>query len=118
MSRVLVAEDSGTILLLLRKRLELAGHEVITAADGIDALERIGSEKPEVIVLDAMMPRMSGLEVLHRIRSDGDDTPVVIASAHRDAMELADADELGVVAVLTKPFDWDELLGAIDAALG
>jgi len=114
MSRILVAEDSGTILLLLRKRLELAGHEVIPAVDGREALSQARAAEPDVIVLDAMMPFLSGIEVLRTLRDEGDATPVVMVSAHRDSTELQGAMDLGASAVLAKPFDWDELLGEID----
>lgn len=100
--------------MLLRKRLERAGHEVIAAVDGQQALELHAAKAPAILVLDAMMPRLSGVEVLKRLRDDGDDVPVVIVSAHRDTAELQEAVRSGAGAVLRKPFDWDELLAAID----
>ena len=67
MTRLLVADDSETVLLMLERRLEMEGYEVVTATDGLEALEALreaGSQKPDVILLDAMMPNMSGTEVL------------------------------------------------------
>lgn len=118
MTRVLVADDSETILLLLRKRLELAGYDVTTACDGVEALEALAAApdgaRPEVLLIDAMMPRKSGLEVLRELRSGGDQTPVLIVSAHRGAEELRDAERLGANGSVPKPIDWDDLLAKIE----
>jgi len=85
MTRVLVADDSETILLLLRTRLEMEGYEVSTAADGQEVVEALAEttpgEEPDLILLDAMMPRMSGLDVLRTLRDEGSETPILIVSA-------------------------------------
>lgn len=117
MSRILVADDSETILLLMERRLELEGHEVETAADGEVALAKIAAcgegERPEVILLDAMMPRKSGLDVVRELRAAGDETPILIVSAHREEEGLDEAGSLGASGFLRKPIDFDELLGRI-----
>jgi two-component system, OmpR family, response regulator MprA len=113
--RVLVADDSETILLLLEQRLRMAGYEVVTAADGVEALEALeAGPGPDVILLDAMMPRKSGLDALREIRASGDETPVLIVSAHRGSDEMREAEGMGANGTLTKPIDWDELLGRIE----
>ena len=74
MTRLLVADDSETVLLMLQRRLEMEGYEVVTATDGVEALERLreaGAQEPDVILLDAMMPNMSGTEVLEELRDVG-----------------------------------------------
>ena len=87
MARVLVADDSETILLLLRTRLEMEGYEVDTAADGeevIDAMHAASRPDPELLLLDAMMPRKSGIDALRELRAEGVETPALIVSAHQD----------------------------------
>lgn len=123
MSRILVAEDSETILLLLRKRLEIAGHDVVTAVNGQEALDALAAaagrgERPDVILLDAMMPVKSGVETLRELRAAGDETPVLMVSAHRDSAEMRDAMAAGANGAVAKPIDWDELLALIDQLSG
>ena len=117
MTKVLVADDSETILLLMRTRLEMEGYEVATAADGQEAVEKLAAtgpgEQPDLILLDAMMPRMSGLDVLRKLRDEGSETPVLIVSAHRAPETLDEAEDLGANACVAKPIDFDDLLGRI-----
>ncbi len=122
MPRILVADDSETILLLMRTRLEMEGHEVITAADGAEAtaeLLRRGPESaPDLLLLDAMMPRKSGLDVLRELREAGSGIPVLIVSAHGEEAGPARSDEAGASGYLGKPIDFDELLGRIAELTG
>jgi CheY-like chemotaxis protein len=117
MARILVADDSETILLLMRTRLELAGYEVETAADGQEVTERWGNgdpaQLPDLLLLDAMMPRKSGLDALRELRAKGIDIPALIISAHQDATDASAPGELGVSGYLTKPIDFDRLLESI-----
>ena len=115
-TRVLIADDSETILLLLRTRLEMEGYEVITAADGvevIEAMQRDSEPKPEILLLDAMMPRKSGIDALRELRADGFDTPVLIVSAHQDEMDAGAATDVEVSGYITKPIDFDQLFSRI-----
>lgn len=115
MARVLVADDSETILLLLRTRLEIEGHEVQTAADGqevIDAL-RDGGAQPDLLLLDAMMPRKSGLDALRELRAEGVELPALIVSAHKDGDDGDDEAELAISGYLTKPIDFERLFAWI-----
>jgi CheY-like chemotaxis protein len=115
MSRILVADDSETVLLMLQRRLEMSGYEVSTASDGEQVLEAIdGDERPDLILLDAMMPRLSGVDALQRLREDGCEIPVVMISAHLDAQEPERMNALGANGTVPKPFDWDELIGQIE----
>jgi CheY-like chemotaxis protein len=117
MTRVLVADDSETILLLLRTRLEMEGYEVSTAADGQEVVEALAdagpNQQPDLILLDAMMPRMSGLDVLRTLRDEGSETPILIVSAHREEETLNQAESLGANACVAKPIDFEDLLGRI-----
>lgn len=120
MARILVADDSETILLLMRTRLELAGHEVVTAADGKEVTDLLlnGAEPaqlPDVLLLDAMMPRKSGIDALRELRAAGMQTPVLIVSAHQDAGDADAPTDLEVSGYVTKPIDFDLLLEQIAA---
>jgi len=119
MARVLVADDSETILLLMRTRLELAGHEVSTASDGQEVTEMVTSEgpeeMPEVLLLDAMMPRKSGIDALRELRDAGYEIPALIVSAHQNQTDADAPTDLEIAGYLTKPIDFDLLLGEIDA---
>lgn len=119
--RVLVADDSETILLLLRTRLEMEGFEVITVANGqeaLDAIKGLGTDAPpDVILMDAMMPVVSGLDALQTLRAGGSDIPVLIVSAHqeRDATGSLDLDVSGFIR---KPIDFEDLIRRIEGLAG
>jgi len=114
MATILVADDSETILLLMRTRLEMAGHAVATAADGQEVLDHIdGGVAPDLLLLDAMMPRKSGIDALRELRAAGVNTPALIISAHQDATDADAPGDLQVSGYLTKPIDFDRLLDSI-----
>ena len=116
MARVLVADGSETILLLMRTRLELAGHEVQTAADGQEVTELVAATgPPDVLLLDAMMPRKSGIDALRELRAGGLQTPALIVSAHQDPGDADAASAVEISGYVTKPIDFDALLEAIAA---
>lgn len=120
-TRVLIADDSETILLLLRTRLEMEGYEVVTATDGvevIEAMQRASEPKPEILLLDAMMPRKSGIDALRELRAAGVDTPVLIVSAHQDEMDAGAATDVEVSGYITKPIDFDQLFSRIAELTG
>ena len=121
MTRLLVADDSETVLLMLQRRLEMEGYEVVTATDGFEALERLrsaDSQDPDVILLDAMMPNMSGIEVLEQLRDAGSKIPVLMISAHLDAQEPDRMRSLGASDCIPKPFEWEDLIGKIEELAG
>ncbi|TMK58404.1 MAG: response regulator [Actinobacteria bacterium] len=114
MAMILVADDSETILLLMRTRLEMAGHTVATAADGQEVLDHIsGGVEPEVLLLDAMMPRKSGIDALREIRATGNDVPALIVSAHQNPGDADAPTDLEISGYITKPIDFDRLLETI-----
>ncbi len=117
MARVLVADDSETILLLLRTRLEIAGHEVQTASDGqevIDTLHRSEQgENPDLLLLDAMMPNKSGIDALRELRAEGVQTPALIVSAYQDGADGGALTDLEISDYVTKPIDFERLLASI-----
>ena len=116
MARILVADDSETILLLIRTRLEMAGHEVETACDGqeaIDAVRRDPSRPPDLLLLDAMMPRKSGIDALRELRAEGVETPALIVSAHKEGADAEGDGALAIDGFVTKPIDFDLLFERI-----
>lgn len=114
MARILVADDSETILLLLRTRLEMAGHDVETAADGQEVVEAVSAAAPpDILLLDAMMPRKSGIDALRELRAAGIDTPALIVSAHTDGGNGDDHSDLAIAGYIAKPIDFAQLFEKI-----
>ncbi len=114
MARILLADDSETILLLLRTRLEMEGHEVETAIDGREVVEKASvGPPPDLLLLDAMMPHKSGIEALRELRAAGLEAPALIVSAHTDGGNGDDHAGLGIDGYITKPIDFDLLFTRI-----
>jgi two-component system response regulator MprA len=115
--RVLVIDDDRAVRDAVRRALVLAGYEVQTAENGLDGLQQVDETRPDVIVLDVMMPEMDGLELSRRLRSLGDRTPILMLTA-RDAVEdRIDGLDAGADDYLVKPFDTGELSARIRALL-
>lgn len=115
MATVLAVDDDAVIRGLLQINLELEGYAVLTAVDGADALEVLRTQRPDLVLLDVMMPEVSGWEVLERLRADPRtrDLPVVFLSARAMEADIEKGRELGVDRYVTKPFDPDELMGVV-----
>jgi two-component system response regulator MprA len=114
---ILVADDDHRLLNMLRRTLSYEGFRVITASDGQEALAQIQAERPEAIVLDWMMPELDGVEVLARLRADGDETPILMLTA-RDAIEdRVEGLQGGADDYLVKPFATAELVARLQALL-
>ena len=118
MSRLLVVDDDEHLRTVLATLLEAAGHSVATADDGAAALERLGREKFDLMVLDVWMPRMTGLEVLARIKALPAPPKVIMLTADDTPDTLLGALREQAYTYLSKPFDPDTLLGRVDEALG
>lgn len=106
MTRVLLIDDEPDVLLLCRVNLEHAGYEVAEAQEGAQGLAMARQERPDVVVLDLMIPIMSGYEVLAALRADGStrDLPVVILTAKAQAHDRIRCWEGGAAGFVTKPF--------------
>ena len=115
--RILVVDDEPDVLLMLRMSLEDEGYEVVLAPDGQAGLERIAEQRPDLVLLDLMMPVLDGWAVLERKRRDGDDTPVVVLSAKSDPDDIDKALALGAVDYVGKPFDLDRLMALVASLL-
>lgn len=114
MARILVADDSETILLLMRTRLEMAGYVVETASDGQEVVERVADGgSPDLFLLDAMMPRKSGIDALRELRAGGSEVPALIVSAHQNPGDADAPTDIEVDGYITKPIDFDLLLATI-----
>jgi DNA-binding response OmpR family regulator len=114
-ARILVVDDDPVILRLIEVNLDLEGFEVDTADRGEDAIARARDTSPDLIILDLMMPEMSGWEIAERLQED-DKTkgiPLVFLSARTQDEDRRRGEELGVAGYVTKPFDPAELVSTI-----
>jgi DNA-binding response OmpR family regulator len=116
-SRVLIVEDNPNTLLGLRKILELDGHEVAVAEDGHAGLEKARIHAPDLILLDMMLPRMTGEDVLRALREDGLHVPVMILTAKSEEIDKVHGFHLGADDYVTKPFGMMELTARVRALL-
>jgi DNA-binding response OmpR family regulator len=113
---VLLVDDDAALLEVMSIVLSSEGYRVITAADGAEALKKVGGEGLNLVVLDVMLPRISGFEVLKKIREKSD-VPVVMLTAKSQSVDKVVGLELGADDYITKPFDTKELLARIRAIL-
>jgi CheY-like chemotaxis protein len=103
--KVLIADDDGLVRAVLADVLARLGHEVVVAADGVEALAVARSERPDAVILDFLMPRLSGVDALARMRAEGQATPAVLLTAiSGPSLRDAVGDDAPAV-VLEKPFD-------------
>jgi len=118
-SKILVVDDNEQNLELLVAYLETLGCPVVTAVDGVDALEKVAAEKPDLILLDIMMPRMSGFEVCRKIKSDPTtrDTPVIMVTALNELTDIERGVESGTDDFITKPVNRLELTTRVKSLL-
>jgi two-component system, OmpR family, response regulator len=116
-ARLLVVDDEATILQLLSGSLRFAGFEVMTAASGAEAVRAATTTRPDLILLDVMMPDGDGFEVVRRMRSIGLDVPVIFLTAREEVQMRINGFALGADDYVTKPFSLDEVLARIRAVL-
>lgn len=119
MYRILVVDDEKNIVELVKFNLEREGFQVLAAYDGLEALKTARSEKPDLIVLDIMLPSLDGLEVCRQLRQDGEtrNIPVIMLSARGEELDRILGLEIGADDYVTKPFSPRELLARIKARL-
>ncbi len=110
--KILAVDDERHIVRLVEVNLQRAGYEVVTAYDGREALEKVKSERPDLVVLDVMMPYMDGFEVLKNLKSDPStaEIPVIMLTAKAQDADVFRGWQSGVDCYLTKPFNPMELL--------
>lgn len=119
-SKVLIVDDEVNIVISLEFVMEQAGYEVAVARTGEDALERLASFNPDVVLLDVMLPGINGFDILQHIRQDAclQNTAVIMLTAKGREVEVAKGLALGANAYITKPFSNRELLAEVRRHLG
>jgi DNA-binding response OmpR family regulator len=117
MAKILIVEDEPNMVAGLRDNFEFEGHQVLTAPDGVAGLERALSETPDLVILDVMMPRMSGLDVCKQLKSKKPHIPIIMLTARGQEVDKVVGLELGADDYVTKPFSIRELLARVKAVL-
>jgi DNA-binding response OmpR family regulator len=117
MPKILIVEDEPSMVAGLRDNFEYEGYQVITAPDGVAGLERALSEDPDLVVLDVMMPRMSGLDVCKQLKAKRPSVPIIMLTARGQEVDKVVGLELGADDYVTKPFSIRELLARVKAVL-
>jgi DNA-binding response OmpR family regulator len=117
MTKILIVEDEPDMVLGLKDNFEFEGYEVLTAADGATGLERARTQKPDLVVLDIMLPKLSGLEVCKTLRGEGFEGPIIMLTARGQEIDKVVGLELGADDYVTKPFSIRELLARVRAIL-
>lgn len=120
MAKILVAEDEADIRELIVYSLTFSGFEVVTAADGEEAVQKALQERPDLVMLDVRMPKMTGYEVCSAIKKTSDlaDVPVIILSAKGQDYEIEAGLEAGAYEYILKPFALDELVHKVRVIVG
>jgi DNA-binding response OmpR family regulator len=116
-ARVLVVEDDPAILRGLTDNLRYEHYEVLTSNDGEAALERIRTEQPDLVILDLMLPRMSGYEICRKVREEGLTVPILMLTARGEEADRVLGLDIGADDYVTKPFSIRELLARVRALL-
>src|SRR5258708_175859 len=116
-NRILIVEDEPAMVAGLRDNFEYEGYEVISAADGAEGLARALADNPDLVVLDVMMPRMSGLDVCKQLKAERPSMPIIMLTARGQEIDKVVGLELGADDYVTKPFSIRELMARVKAVL-
>ena len=117
MPKILIVEDEPGMVAGLRDNFEFEGYQVLSAMDGVSGLERALAESPDLVILDVMMPRMSGLDVCKQLKSKRPGIPIIMLTARGQEVDKVVGLELGADDYVTKPFSIRELLARVKAVL-
>ena len=117
MPRILIVEDNPDLAFGLRNNLEIEGYDIAVAEDGLAGLRDARASRPDLIILDLMMPGMDGYRVLRTLRDEGNSTPVLILSAKGEEADKVRGFRMGADDFVTKPFSLLELLARVEALL-
>jgi two-component system response regulator MprA len=112
---ILVVDDDQAVRDSLARSLHYAGYEVTTANDGVDALAKLSSIRPEAVIMDVMMPRLDGLETTRSLRASGNDVPILVLTAREAIGDRVDGLDAGADDYMAKPFSFEELLARLRA---
>jgi two-component system alkaline phosphatase synthesis response regulator PhoP len=116
-NKILIVEDEPAMVAGLRDNFEYEGYEVISAEDGVSGLERALADSPDLVVLDVMMPRMSGLDVCKQLKAKRPAVPIIMLTARGQEIDKVVGLELGADDYVTKPFSIRELMARVKAVL-
>ena len=116
-ARILIVEDNEDLAFGLRTNLEVQGYEVVVAADGPAGLDATEEHDPALIILDLMLPRLGGIEVLKALRAKGASMPILILTAKGNEVDKVNGLRLGADDYVTKPFGLMELIARVEALL-
>jgi two-component system alkaline phosphatase synthesis response regulator PhoP len=116
-AKILIVEDEPDMVLGLKDNFEFEGYEVITASDGAVGLDKARTAKPDLVILDIMLPVLSGLEVCKTLRGEGFEKPIVMLTARGQEIDKVVGLEMGADDYVTKPFSIRELLARVKAIL-
>jgi DNA-binding response OmpR family regulator len=117
LAKVLIIEDEPNMVLGLKDSCEYEGYDVAVARNGKEGLEKVSTEKPDIILLDVMLPLMSGIDVCRTLRTRGIETPILMLTARSQEIDKVIGLEVGADDYVTKPFSIKELLARIRAHL-
>ena len=119
MAKILVVEDEPSLQKLLEYQLKRIGHEIVVVADGKQALASVKTDRPDLVLLDVMLPVMGGFQVLQQLQEDKDTSniPVIMLSAKGQQHDIAAGIDKGVFDYITKPFNIPNLAERIEKAL-
>jgi len=117
--KILVADDQTELRMVLSERLQRAGYDTLTAADGVEALEKAREGRPDLILLDVMMPRMNGFQVLERLKKDEAlmDVPVIMLTGKKEDADIEKGISGYAEKYLIKPYAFDELLAEVQRSI-
>ncbi|MCL1842060.1 MAG: response regulator transcription factor [Propionibacteriaceae bacterium] len=113
--QILVVDDDQAVRDSLARSLQYNGYEIITAEDGLAALAKLSSVRPDAVIMDVMMPRLDGLETTRMLRQNGNDVPIMILTARDAVDDRVDGLDAGADDYMVKPFALDELLARLRA---
>ncbi|UCD36051.1 MAG: sigma-54-dependent Fis family transcriptional regulator [Nitrospiraceae bacterium] len=117
MDKILVVDDEKGVCHSFKKILGRRGYTVVTAGDGLEAIEKAGRENPSLVIMDITMPKLDGLETLQRLKSIDPDVHIIIMTAHSTSEKAIGAMKHGAYDYLTKPFDNEEMISLVEKAL-
>lgn len=117
--KILLVDDEVSLVAMIKKRLEANNYDVITAYDGLEAMDKVKKEKPDLIVLDLMLPRMDGYRVCGLLKKDSQylSIPIIMFTARAQEIDIKMGKEMGCDAYIIKPFDSKTLLDKIEELL-
>jgi len=117
--KIMVVDDEPNIVDVITTRLKANDYQVVAACDGLEALELVKKERPDLVILDLMLPKLDGYQVCNQLKSDEElkDIPVIMLTSLGKANEIREGLDKGADAYVAKPFNWDKLAGIISGLL-